>query len=305
MNVNELIASIVRDEDRVPRATIDECARGGAAMIDALREVVGPEAEWEDCPCDGHWWLRLHAAFILGLMDDAAAGNLLVDLMRRLANGDDESLEDWLSGYWPALFCNKPDSVLSVVDVFAHEAHAEPWLRPNAVEVLLAAARRQGPEALDACLARVADQIAGESGNVEARSLVASSLLDFPRPAHRKLLENLAALQKGGYPVFGLQDIKVAYAGPDKPSWLQFDNPWEFYSPEKIEERQKRWEDEDRKREQKALSHDDDLYMPDAPYMRDTPKTGRNDPCPCGSGKKYKKCCLNQNVPATAQVPMR
>ena len=26
-------------------------------------------------------------------------------------------------------------------------------------------------------------------------------------------------------------------------------------------------------------------------YRRDTPKVGRNDPCPCGSGKKYKKCC--------------
>ena len=24
---------------------------------------------------------------------------------------------------------------------------------------------------------------------------------------------------------------------------------------------------------------------------RDTPKVGRNDPCPCGSGKKFKKCC--------------
>ena len=23
---------------------------------------------------------------------------------------------------------------------------------------------------------------------------------------------------------------------------------------------------------------------------RDQPKVGRNDPCPCGSGKKYKKC---------------
>ena len=21
-------------------------------------------------------------------------------------------------------------------------------------------------------------------------------------------------------------------------------------------------------------------------------KVGRNDPCPCGSGKKYKKCCI-------------
>jgi hypothetical protein len=26
---------------------------------------------------------------------------------------------------------------------------------------------------------------------------------------------------------------------------------------------------------------------------RAQPKIGRNDPCPCGSGKKYKKCCLN------------
>lgn len=23
------------------------------------------------------------------------------------------------------------------------------------------------------------------------------------------------------------------------------------------------------------------------------PKVGRNDPCPCNSGKKFKKCCLN------------
>ncbi|MGE5429529.1 MAG: YchJ family protein [Syntrophomonadaceae bacterium] len=27
------------------------------------------------------------------------------------------------------------------------------------------------------------------------------------------------------------------------------------------------------------------------PYVRVEDKTGRNDPCPCGSGKKYKKCC--------------
>ena len=26
-------------------------------------------------------------------------------------------------------------------------------------------------------------------------------------------------------------------------------------------------------------------------YRREEPKIGRNDPCPCGSGKKYKKCC--------------
>jgi len=27
------------------------------------------------------------------------------------------------------------------------------------------------------------------------------------------------------------------------------------------------------------------------PFKRETPKVGRNEPCPCGSGKKYKQCC--------------
>lgn len=31
------------------------------------------------------------------------------------------------------------------------------------------------------------------------------------------------------------------------------------------------------------------------PFKRESPKIGRNDPCPCGSGKKYKKCCLNKD----------
>ena len=27
------------------------------------------------------------------------------------------------------------------------------------------------------------------------------------------------------------------------------------------------------------------------PQRREMPKVGRNDPCPCGSGKKFKSCC--------------
>jgi peptide deformylase len=35
------------------------------------------------------------------------------------------------------------------------------------------------------------------------------------------------------------------------------------------------------------------VISPPVPITRDTPKISRNDPCPCGSGKKYKKCCIN------------
>ena len=34
-----------------------------------------------------------------------------------------------------------------------------------------------------------------------------------------------------------------------------------------------------------------DSIRPAGTIVRDLPKVGRNDPCPCASGKKYKKCC--------------
>jgi uncharacterized protein len=33
--------------------------------------------------------------------------------------------------------------------------------------------------------------------------------------------------------------------------------------------------------------------VPHKTFRHETPKISRNDPCPCGSGKKYKKCCLH------------
>ncbi|MBD3390745.1 MAG: hypothetical protein GF418_01810 [Chitinivibrionales bacterium] len=35
----------------------------------------------------------------------------------------------------------------------------------------------------------------------------------------------------------------------------------------------------------------DGTLVAQQPFVREAPKVGRNDPCPCGSGKKYKRCC--------------
>ena len=34
----------------------------------------------------------------------------------------------------------------------------------------------------------------------------------------------------------------------------------------------------------------------DSVTVRIEEKIGRNDPCPCGSGKKYKKCCIDKEL---------
>lgn len=41
-------------------------------------------------------------------------------------------------------------------------------------------------------------------------------------------------------------------------------------------------------------AEDEVVAWPPAIIVRQSPKIGRNDPCPCGSGKKYKKCCLGK-----------
>ena len=44
---------------------------------------------------------------------------------------------------------------------------------------------------------------------------------------------------------------------------------------------------------------DDEDFFPDSPedpYVRDKEKVGRNDLCPCGSGKKFKKCCMGKGI---------
>ncbi len=60
--------------------------------------------------------------------------------------------------------------------------------------------------------------------------------------------------------------VRMSWAQPTEPPPTQ---PV-FMNPEKI--------------------HSDDSHSVTAPVRRDEPKVGRNDPCPCGSGKKYKKC---------------
>lgn len=43
------------------------------------------------------------------------------------------------------------------------------------------------------------------------------------------------------------------------------------------------------------ISDLDRLRNPESGTIRVGEAVGRNDPCPCGSGLKYKKCCMNKN----------
>ena len=291
-----LIDLMVADEDRVPRAVIDACSRRGDDMTVALQELL--ERPWAAPDAIGEWWLRLHVVMILGLIPSESAGVLAVRFMRAMSAAQDDDMQDWLAGYWPALFINKPDTVLQALHELCGDQAIDGYPRTNAMEAIVATAERRGPAALDEALAWVSRFAVDDNEYWDMRISCGNTLLNFPRASYRTLLESLAERQTGLGVFFLKGDVDAAYATlEDAPEWRGFDDPWAFYEPEAIAERAARWSWEDGEGAEGVGEVDgvgdhpvfDDLFLP---YIRTMPKVGRNDPCPCGSGKKYKKCCL-------------
>jgi len=287
-----LLELMIREASLVPRNVIDACVRHGDAMVECLSGVPADERYWRDDEDFGEWFLPLHAAMILGLMPSARAGLLLLEFMPRLARATEESPGEVLDDYWPALFSNKPDDVLPGLRALSTDRTLDWLIRGQAIAsiVLLAQSGQTLEKTLDWAEAIVAD----ETEDWDTRLLVATSLLGFPRDRYRPLLNDLAAKQTGNDVMFTSAEVRNAYATKqDNPEWDELRDPWEFYSPAQIEARRQIWERADFGLEDGDDKWDDsNSTADDQPYVRAAPKVGRNDPCPCGSGKKYKKCCL-------------
>jgi hypothetical protein len=109
-------------------------------------------------------------------------------------------------------------------------------------------------------------------------------------------------------------DFTAAYheelRGLTAESWLQSGGDEELDYVDVDDELDDEWDDEiDDGLDEDFVADDEELVEEDQDYdhdcddphcghegvtvRRESPKVGRNDPCPCGSGKKYKKCCLS------------
>jgi SEC-C motif-containing protein len=78
----------------------------------------------------------------------------------------------------------------------------------------------------------------------------------------------------------GIIEFHVRYQAKDKKK------PTDHYERSLFEKEQGEWKFVDAEGAESGT-----------PIRRTEPKIGRNDPCSCGSGKKYKKCCgINSNT---------
>ena len=294
LSAPDLIALIVRDQNRVTREVIDACVARADEFLPIFETMVNDDRLWQDevIP-DTAFWLVFHPLMILGFIAHDAAGQLLLQFQRKLAHLDDFERDEWCARYWPSWYANKSPAIVAELRELAVDLSVKNYLGDTAMEAVLALAYRTGPTALENTLDWIATVIQTDTAaSDELRQVWAGYLRDFPRPRHRAVIESLLPLVPEDEAEYVADDIDDAFArGEDQPYVTDWSDPSEFYTAEALANRQQMHE---------AMNEDDTLFDSEdldtpynsiaEPYRRDKPKIGRNDPCHCGSGKKYKKC---------------
>jgi|GEM_PF-348126 len=222
----------------------------------------------------------VHAWWALAELRAEEAIAPLLGLLRFI----DEDHDDWVGEDLPRVFAQFGTSAVSpVAEYLANPAHGE-WARVSAA-VSLGKIAHTHPEMRAECIARLTaqlEQFAGQSETLNA--FLMSPLLDLHAVEAAPLLEKVFAAGCVDESVNGdwedLQielGLKTQREHPRKPNKLTM-----MFDPI---------------RRELGLPASDvafdtsqtELSSP-KPYIA-PPKIGRNEPCPCGSGNKYKKCC--------------
>ncbi len=208
----------------------------------------------------------VHAWRALSELEIPEAKALFVDLLRELFESEDDL--DWMPRLFKKLI--KPfratmfdESVEYILDEGEHE-----WFRAEFINLLHSMLKNT--EIDEVALSRVFEKLFKQCKNPVVNASAIAVCKDEKLTEHylqiKKLYEEKCVLKA----LDGdLEDVELAFEMRSERSTVR-----NLGSAKLIEESFK----------------EKDTVAP----LRAEEKIGRNDPCPCGSGKKYKKCCLNK-----------
>ncbi len=268
------------EEDRLPRAAVDEVLRRGERMAPPLSDIVSNQFNWtRPFP---EWWAVVHASFLLGAIGTESA---VVPLLRALRWADAFDC-DWVTEAMPAMLGRVGPPAIPHLKAMVMDQTTGCFARSMAMEGLGLMARHN-PEIKQDIGAFLYSVFADEKNDLDVKQFAGNTLLDLRCAEYKEPLlafgreERMRQEEDRFYPVhFDDDDVERALGsgGQGRPA---YDRDWmSFYDDEEIEARQKRWRKEE-----------EDLRKESMPANI---KIGRNAPCPCGSGKKFKKCCLGK-----------
>jgi hypothetical protein len=304
-----LLDLLFTEEDRLPRAAVDEFLARAPRIIAPLTALVtAPESWHQELPA---WWAPIHATYVLGAIGGTSVIPALIQAMEHAQAQDC----DWVTGEISSIMGRLGASARQPLTELLNDRSRSAHLRATAAEALAATTLHESTDS-DALFGLIGACHADAAEDERLRDVAGNILLDFQRLEHKDTLLAFAREQERKQRhnpmsplAFSATDVIEAFTRTT-PTLKHYTRDWlDFYDPEAIAQRQARWEEEAQRREERddpeADPLDDDLLdlLPLEPIVRSEPKCGRNDPCPCGSGKKYKKCCLDKGAKPVTVTP--
>jgi len=292
---------------QLPRETLIE------DMETMIMETIDRDKYFRDMDDEDHWWsFHFHALWVL---TELKATEALPTLLKLLKQDNDYSWFWWgdhtTEGLWEAYYHlgnNKLDELKEAL--LAPEGNWVFRIIPSTVaeQVYLYQPERQ-QEILDWYDSVLDDFLAMEDENDALDGEVVSSVMvNLIHIQADKLLPKIKALFEKGYVYDGIVgDMESVRADIKNPKYGRIHKrelPQSIY--DRYEDAmtwasyQQKYNKDYGKKRRSTYSSGASLLPPSIStstsetVRREGEKIGRNDPCPCGSGKKYKKCHMNK-----------
>jgi hypothetical protein len=241
---------------------------------------------------DAIFFLHIHLLALLAEWREAAAWPCLLRLLRRMDKQRYEAIHgaEGCEYLVPLIATLMPagSEPLDEMEVLLETPEVSIWLRGNVLDALIMRVEK-GVLSREELIPRLRKALATERAfqlarDIEARDEILSTCM----------LSSLARLGDAGsvhlvQPLFDEGLVDPMYWG-DVDSYLDYMQGKKIWS----EKYPQNWVDDaivftkEHFYQQKKKKFRETWYPEDEATLS---KPGRNDPCPCGSGKKYKKCC--------------
>jgi hypothetical protein len=277
-------AAVTRQEEITPE------------LLRILDETVDRAAQLD---AEGDYMAHLYAMFLLAQFRETHAYPLVVRFASLPGNLLDSLCGDLLTMDLGRVLASVCGGELEGIHSLIENADADEWVRGAALSSLVTLVAA-GQKSRDEIVSYFASLFRG--GLVRQWSHVWDVLVSYSSDLYpAELLDDIERAYEGGLVdsrYIGFDDVKRDLAmGKDQVLGRLADDPHRRLVEDTVKEMG--WwacfHDDQPRREKNAgpasAKANPQPTAASSQIKSTKPKTGRNEPCPCGSGKKYKKCC--------------
>ena len=267
LDVAGMISTLESDGIHTDEKTVCGILDMGEESFHILARLATDDEYWNDL--DGGRLVPICAIHLLAKMKHYGA-HLAINTA---IMGHYEETDDWLTEDMPYVLAHMGVGAIPTLTALMRYDGADMFVRGGAANALIMIAV-DNPEVKPGIVASIKDAARNEA-DIEMRTVLVNVLLDLKDPDLYGYLKD--SLERGFIldDYFDLDYLDGAYAGVYNPSCGDPIDPlyiFSYYDENPYKHAGGDWG--------RAKSH----------AVR---KVGRNERCPCGSGKKYKKCCLS------------